>query len=95
MVAPCRDPGSIRARRDLAAGAMKLCGSVPIACDGSYLRIGRHIGLNQKDRAFEWLEKAYDDRNLILGNLKTQPIYDPLRSDRRFQDLLRRMNFPL
>jgi TolB-like protein/Tfp pilus assembly protein PilF len=53
-----------------------------------------YMGLNQKDQVFEWLEKAYDERNLMLVNLKTLPIYDPLRSDRRFQDMLRRMNFP-
>ncbi len=53
-----------------------------------------HIGLNQKDQAFEWLSKACDDHVGRLVNLKVLPIFDPLRSDPRFQDLLRRMNFP-
>jgi adenylate cyclase len=52
------------------------------------------IGLGMNDEAFEWLEKAYEvcDGNMCL--LKVWPAYDPIRSDPRFQDLLRRMNFP-
>jgi hypothetical protein len=48
-----------------------------------------YVGLGDKDKAFEWLEKDYDERSLpfILD-----PIFDPLRSNPRFQDLLRRMN---
>jgi TolB-like protein/Tfp pilus assembly protein PilF len=49
--------------------------------------------LGDKDRAFEWLEKAYQLRSPHLGGM-TSPYYDPLRSDPRFQALLRRMNFP-
>jgi serine/threonine protein kinase len=48
------------------------------------------VGLGEKDKAFEWLEKAYDE-HFILG-VKMNPIFDPLRSDPRFADLLRRMN---
>ena len=44
--------------------------------------------------AFEWLERAYDERDGTLAFIKNDPAYDGLRSDRRFQDLLRRMNFP-
>ena len=50
--------------------------------------------LSDTQRAFEWLEKAYADRDSDLGYLRVEPIYDPLRSDPRFQDLLRRMNLP-
>jgi eukaryotic-like serine/threonine-protein kinase len=49
-----------------------------------------YVGLGNKDKAFEWLEKARDERRLT--NLKVGKIWDPLRSDPRFQDLLRRMN---
>src|SRR6266536_3494463 len=42
------------------------------------------IGLGDKDRAFEWLEKAYQERSSQLVNLKVQPAYDPLRADPRF-----------
>jgi len=51
-------------------------------------------GLGEKDQAFSYLEKAYADREYGLTVLKIEPAFDPLRSDPRFQDLLRRMNFP-
>jgi hypothetical protein len=53
-----------------------------------------YAGLGEKDRAFEWLERAYKDHDKSLYFLKVDPTLDPLRSDPRFQDLLRRMNFP-
>jgi serine/threonine protein kinase/Tfp pilus assembly protein PilF len=57
-------------------------------------RAGIYAGLGEKDKAFEWLEKSYEDRSIGVGfgTIKVDPIYDPLRSDPRFQDLLRRMN---
>jgi TolB-like protein/Tfp pilus assembly protein PilF len=52
-----------------------------------------YAGLGEKDKAFEWLEKAYEDRSIVnTGFIKTSPIFDPLRSDPRFADLLRRTN---
>jgi len=54
-----------------------------------------YIGLGDKNRALEWLEKAREEScagSILL--LKVAPWLDPLRSDPRFQDLLRRMNFP-
>jgi tetratricopeptide (TPR) repeat protein len=53
-----------------------------------------YAGLGEKDRAFEWLERAYQVRDKAMTCLKVDPPLDPLRSDPRFQDLLRRMNFP-
>ena len=53
-----------------------------------------YIGLGDKDRAIEWLEKAYEERSTDLVWLRVEPGFDALRSDPRFQDLLRRMNFP-
>jgi TolB-like protein/Flp pilus assembly protein TadD len=50
--------------------------------------------LGDKDQAFAWLEKAYEKHDSPMFRLKIQPWWDPLRSDPRFQDLLRRMNFP-
>jgi TolB-like protein/DNA-binding winged helix-turn-helix (wHTH) protein len=47
-----------------------------------------------KDRALEWLEKAYQEGASYLVFLRLDPLYDPLRSDPRFQDLVRRMDFP-
>ena len=51
-----------------------------------------YAGLGQKDRAFEFLEKAYSERSLDLSwFLKVDPRIDNLRSDARFQSLLRRV----
>jgi len=51
-----------------------------------------YVGLDQKDQAMVWLEKAYGGRfdPVIL----TWPAFDPLRSDPRFQDLVRRIGLP-
>ena len=53
-----------------------------------------YAALGEKDKAFSYLEKAYEDRAFDLNTLQVEPRFDPLRSDPRFQDLLRRMNFP-
>jgi TolB-like protein/Tfp pilus assembly protein PilF len=49
-----------------------------------------YIGLNNKDQAFEWLNKAIDQRDLNL-DLQWDSFYEPLRSDVRYTELLRRM----
>ena len=53
-----------------------------------------YAGLGEKDRAFEWLERAYKGHDNDMSFLKVDPPLDALRSDPRFRDLLRRMNFP-
>ena len=50
--------------------------------------------LGDKDRAIAWLEKAYEERNESMTALKVDPAYGPLRSDPRFQDLVRRVRPP-
>jgi eukaryotic-like serine/threonine-protein kinase len=50
-----------------------------------------HVGLGDKERAFEWLEKAYAGRSDFLTRLKHDPTFDSLRDDSRFAELLRRM----
>jgi len=52
---------------------------------------GIYVGLGQKDRAFEWLEKAYQSRDEMLVFLKVDPKWETLRPDPRFQDLLHRL----
>lgn len=57
--------------------------------------IGRiYTALGQKDEAFHWLETAYAQRENWMVLLKVDPCLDGLRPDPRFQDLMRRMNFP-
>jgi TolB-like protein/DNA-binding winged helix-turn-helix (wHTH) protein/Flp pilus assembly protein TadD len=53
-----------------------------------------YVGLGENDQALEWLEKGYDVRDGDMILLKVAPHWDPLRSDPRFQSLLRRLNFP-
>jgi tetratricopeptide (TPR) repeat protein len=53
-----------------------------------------YAGLGEKDRAIGWLEKANQVRDKGMIYLKVDPTLDPLRSDPRFEALLRRMNFP-
>jgi tetratricopeptide (TPR) repeat protein len=48
-----------------------------------------YAGLNDKDQAFTWLQKAYDER--FNPSILSRPAFDTLRSDPRFQDLRRRL----
>ncbi len=53
-----------------------------------------YAALGNKDEAFKWLDTAYEENRSSLRYLKMERAYDFLRSDPRFHDLLRRMNFP-
>jgi TolB-like protein/Flp pilus assembly protein TadD len=50
-----------------------------------------HLALGQKDQAMDWLQAAFNNRSTGLVYLKVDPVFDPLRADARFVDLLRRM----
>ena len=50
--------------------------------------------LGESDQAISWLQKSAEERDALLPYLDAWFILDPLRSDPRFQALLRRMNFP-
>jgi len=50
-----------------------------------------YIGTGKKDRAIALLQKAYAEHSNVVTALKVDPGYDPLRSDPRFQELLRRL----
>jgi eukaryotic-like serine/threonine-protein kinase len=53
-----------------------------------------YLGLGQNERAIAALEGAYSERSTLLGYLKMDPRFDPLRSDTRFQSLLSRIHLP-
>jgi tetratricopeptide (TPR) repeat protein len=81
-----------------SAEAQKLLDQLNAVSEQKYVpaisRVGVYVGLGDKEKAFEWLGKAYEDRSIgsTFVTIKMDPIYDPLRSDQRFQDVLRRMN---
>lgn len=64
--------------------------SYPFAC----LTAEVYAGLGDKDRAFEWLNRAYKERDGQLTSLELDPFFDSLRSDPRFQNLMRRVGLP-
>jgi len=53
-----------------------------------------YMGLGQKAEFFSWTMKACEDRSSYLVWLKVDPVFDPLRSDPRFNDLLERIGLP-
>jgi eukaryotic-like serine/threonine-protein kinase len=54
-----------------------------------------HIGLGEKDEAFAWLDRAFEERSDQLPYLGVDPLFDPLRQDPRFTTLLRRLNLSI
>jgi len=54
----------------------------------------RYAIAGEKDLAFEWLEKVYEERHPALSSVNIMPAFEDLRSDARFKDLLRRMGLP-
>jgi adenylate cyclase len=59
-----------------------------------YFRARVYAALGEQDESLNWLETAYRERASIMAFLKIDPQFDKLRSAPRFQELLRRMNFP-
>jgi hypothetical protein len=53
-----------------------------------------YTALGEKDQAFAWLDKAYEERDSWMNYLKLDPRLDSLHSDQRFVDLVHRMNLP-
>ncbi len=52
-----------------------------------------YSALDEKELAFEWLEQAFEDHDMEMVWLKTEPKLYPLHDDPRFQDLLKRVEF--
>lgn len=75
--------------------AREMLGQLQELSKGRYIAPGFfamiHAALGERDQTFQWFEKAYEARDSFLLNLITDPLYDSLRDDPRFDDLLRRM----
>jgi tetratricopeptide (TPR) repeat protein len=57
----------------------------------AYFIASIYMAMGEKDAAFEWLEKAYQERYGFLAYLNVEPSFDCLRADPRFADLARRV----
>ncbi len=101
------EPGSPRALANLALGyavagnikeAEKILAGLQQRSKEEYVTpyfmARAYVGLGQKEQAMAWLQKGFEVQDALMERLKVDPALDPLRSDPRFQDLLRRMNFP-
>lgn len=53
-----------------------------------------YVALGEKERAIEWLEKGYENREETSAWLNSDPSFDPLRSEPRFKELVRRIGLP-
>ncbi len=60
----------------------------PVGVASLFAAAGEH------DRAMDWLERGFEDRNPNMPGVGVQPIFDSLHDDPRFQALRRRMNLP-
>jgi len=77
------------------ADALQLLGELKKRQQTGYVPAGAfvhaYLGLGDNDEAFTWFERAYEEQSNILIYIKVFPLYDPLRGDPRFQDLVRRV----
>jgi len=53
-----------------------------------------YLGLGEKDKAFEWLEKDFQAHRPTLIEMRLELEFRSVRSDQRYKDLLRRMGLP-
>ncbi len=81
--------GGVRATRDRGIEAATR-GAFGLA----YRIAALSAAIGETEEAMTWLERAYEERDPLLLFAKTDPSMDSLRSDPRFQDLLRRIGFP-
>jgi tetratricopeptide (TPR) repeat protein len=61
--------------------------------DESWLYTTAYAGMSEKDELLLWLRKACAERSSVLVNLKVDPLFDPLRDDPRFAELMRCAHF--
>jgi tetratricopeptide (TPR) repeat protein len=53
-----------------------------------------YLSLGRKDEAFAWFEMAYEERSICIFTMKFDPRLDSIRSDPRYQSIVRRVRFP-
>jgi hypothetical protein len=77
------------------AEALKLLAELRRRREAGYIPaaafVNAYLGLGDKEQAFIWLDKAYQEKSAILQFAKTHPFFDPIRNDPRFADLVRRV----
>jgi len=95
---PLATMGYVYGRMERAADARKVLADLQTQSKTVYIAPSMfarvYIGLGDKDQVFAWLEKGYQQHDFWLTFLTGEPMYDTLRSDPRFQELVRRIGFP-
>jgi TolB-like protein/cytochrome c-type biogenesis protein CcmH/NrfG len=80
------------------AGARKTLADLHLLAQSRYVSslyfAAIHTGLGEKSTALDWLDKAYNERNDRLLYLNVDPMADPLRSEPRFRNLMKRLHLP-
>jgi len=85
----------VSGKRDRALRVIERLVQKSLAGKGdSYALAFAYAGVGDRDLAIRWLTRAFDERNPQLPQLANDPFLDNLRADPRFQELLRRMNYP-
>jgi serine/threonine-protein kinase len=59
-----------------------------------FTRSAVYSELDDREQAFKWLEKAYAERSPAMADLKAAHVFDKIRDDRRFTELMRRVGLP-
>jgi serine/threonine-protein kinase len=90
--------GYVHARSGRPEEARKIVAELRRWSDRQYVspypRAAIHVALDEWPQALTDLEQAYDERSWLIAMLKVDPIFDPLRGERRFEQLVRRLNLP-
>ncbi len=88
--------GWILARAGTRDEALDLLAELERRATGAYVSpvafATLHLGLGNDAQALDWAERAYAERRGWLAYFKVNPLLDPLRGDRRFEELVRKLN---
>ncbi len=85
---------AVSGRKGEALKELGILQGMPASPQHSYGMAVVYTALSDRDRAFEWLDKAYDERDYQMSLIKVDPRMDSLRADPRYAELLRRMGLP-